>query len=93
VSPIAKDNSSTLAAYERLRRNALGEHNEESGLVFFMRRGLCAWLQARPEMDTDAPGAPPVGPQLAGSPVDAREEFARLMAAMLLGRLQKEARS
>jgi hypothetical protein len=83
-----------VAAYERLRRGALGQASDaegEAGLALLLRRGVRRWLETRRDK---APQRPPGQAQTDSNlGNELRGELTRLVATMALGATGKEART
>ena len=78
-------NDGLIARYEELRRQALGRFGAQAqGLALFVRRGMCAWMQAW----SQCVAPPPLPPQLPQTqeicPVQLHADVAMLLASVVL---------
>jgi hypothetical protein len=80
-----------MAAYETLRRQAVGElgSHADLGMVLFLRQGMKAWMRARLQVTFTVTETSHQRGHSGGSiPLDLRGEAALILAGMALGGLQ-----
>lgn len=79
-------NDGLVARYEELRRQALGRFGAQAqGLALFMRRGMCAWMQAWSQCVVAPPTSPAQPPQTQEiCPVQLHADVVTLLASMVL---------
>jgi len=76
-----------VARYEDLRQQVLGRSAvQPQGLALFIRRGMCAWMQAWSQCVAPTPTPAPAPPQDDQEicPVQLHRDVAMLLASMVL---------